>query len=96
MSRFEGQKWQVPSEVYSAPIVLRNGAPWNKQDLEDLLEETGYRFGRNSQNVGWAARSQTKVSAHLRAYVDHLGFHQSERRDFLVSKWTFGHTGFEW
>lgn len=82
VSRFEGQKWQVPSEVYSAPIVLRNGAPWNKQDLEDLLEETGYRFGRNSQNVGWAARSQTKVSAHLRAYVDHLGFHQSERRIF--------------
>ncbi|WP_417528241.1 transglycosylase domain-containing protein [Marinomonas shanghaiensis] len=82
VSRFEGQKWQVPSEVYSAPIILRNGSPWNKQDLEALLEETGYRFGRNSQNVGWAARSQTKVSAHLRSYVDHLGFHQSERRIF--------------
>ncbi len=82
VSRFEGQKWQVPSEVYSAPIVLVNGAPWKKQDLENLLEETGYRFGRNSQKVGWAARSQTKVSAHLRSYVDHLGFHESERRIF--------------
>ncbi|WP_227803945.1 transglycosylase domain-containing protein [Marinomonas profundi] len=82
VSRFEGQKWQVPSEVYSAPIILRRGAPWKKQDLEGLLEETGYRFGRNSQKVGWAARSQTKVSAHLRSYVDHLGFHGSERRIF--------------
>ncbi|QUX90997.1 penicillin-binding protein [Marinomonas sp. A3A] len=82
VSRFEGQKWQVPSEVYSAPIILSSGAPWKKQDLENLLEETGYRFGRNSQNVGWAARSQTKVSAHLRSYVDHLGFHESERRIF--------------
>jgi len=82
VSRFEGQKWQVPSEVYSAPIILRSGAPWKKQDLENLLEETGYRFGRNSQNVGWAARSRTKVSAHLRSYVDHLGFHESERRIF--------------
>ncbi|ETX10679.1 penicillin-binding protein 1B [Marinomonas ushuaiensis DSM 15871] len=82
VSRFEGQKWQVPSEVYSAPVILKSGAPWKKQDLENLLEETGYRFGRNSQNVGWAARSQTKVSAHLRSYVDHLGFHESERRIF--------------
>jgi penicillin-binding protein 1B len=82
VSRFEGQKWQVPSEVYSAPIILSSGAPWKKQDLENLLEETGYRFGRNSQNVGWAARSQTKVSAHLRSYVDHLGFHDSARRIF--------------
>lgn len=82
VSRFEGQKWQVPSEVYSAPIILINGAPWKKQDLENLLEETGYRFGRNSQKVGWAARSRTKVSAHLRSYVDYLGFHESERRIF--------------
>lgn len=82
VSRFEGQKWQVPSEVFSAPIILSSGAPWKKQDLETLLEETGYRFGRNSQKVGWAARSQTKVSAHLRSYVDHLGFHESERRIF--------------
>ena len=82
VSRFEGQKWQVPSEVYSAPVILSSGAAWKKQDLESLLEETGYRFGRNSQNVGWAARSQTKVSAHLRSYVDHLGFHESERRIF--------------
>ncbi|TYL47203.1 transglycosylase domain-containing protein [Marinomonas sp. IMCC 4694] len=82
VARFEGQKWQVPSEVYSAPIVLTNGAPWKKQDLEALLEETGYRFGRNSQNVGWAARSSTKVSAHLRSYVDQSGFHDSQRRIF--------------
>lgn len=82
VTRFEGQKWQVPSEVYSAPIVLTSGAPWKKQDLEALLEETGYRFGRNSQNVGWAARSSTKVSAHLRSYVDQSGYHNSQRRIF--------------
>lgn len=82
VARFEGQKWQVPSEVYSAPIHLKNGAPWKKSDLEALLKETGYRFGRNSQKVGWAARSRTKVSAHLRSYVDYSGFHPSERRIF--------------
>jgi len=82
VARFEGQKWQVPSEVYSAPIYLKSGAPWKKADLEALLQETGYRFGRNSQKVGWAARSRTKVSAHLRSYVDYSGYHPSERRIF--------------
>lgn len=82
VTRFEGQKWQVPSEVYSAPIILNSGAPWRKAELEALLQETGYRFGRNSQKVGWAARSQTKVSAYLRPYVDHLGYHQAARRIF--------------
>ncbi|WP_394183233.1 transglycosylase domain-containing protein [Marinomonas posidonica] len=86
VSRFEGQKWQVPSEVYSAPIILKSGAPWKKADLENLLEETGYRFGRNSQKVGWAARSRTKVSAHLRSYVDHQGFHDSQRRIFSFER----------
>lgn len=82
VTRFEGQKWQVPSEVLSAPIYLKSGAPWKKAELEALLKETGYRFGRNSQKVGWAARSRTKVSAHLRSYVYYNGFHPSERRIF--------------
>lgn len=82
VARFEGQKWQVPSEVYSAPLVLQDGAPWRKQDLEAVLSEYGYRFGKNSQKVGWAARSQTKVSAHLRDYTDHTGYHPASRRVF--------------
>ena len=79
---FEGQKWQVPAEVYSAPTVLRDGAPWRKEDLEELLADVGYRFGRNSQKIGWAARSSTKVSAHLRPYTDHTGYHSEARRIF--------------
>ncbi len=80
---FSGKKWQVPSEVYSAPIVLKAGDPWVKKDLEVLLSESGYRFGRNSQEVGWAARSKTKISAYLRPYRDHTGEHKSARRIFL-------------
>ncbi|GAB3488777.1 penicillin-binding protein 1B [Marinomonas epiphytica] len=82
MAKFEGQKWQVPSEVYSAPIVLTSGSTWSKKQLEALLLQAGYRFGKNSQKVGWAARSSTKVSAYLRSYADHLGYHPSARRIF--------------
>ncbi len=82
VARFEGQKWQIPSEVLSAPIYLKSGSPWHKKELESLLKETGYRFGLNSKKVGWATRSQTKVSVHLRSYVSYDGYHPSERRVF--------------
>ena len=88
VARFEGQKWQVPSEVYSAPLVLLDGAPWRKQDLEQVLMDYGYRFGKNSQKIGWAARSQTKVSAHLRDYMDHTGYHPASRRIFSFANGT--------
>jgi len=82
VQNFEGQKWQVPAEVYSAPTLLRTGDQWRKQDLEKSLQQAGYRFGRNSQEVGWAARSSTKVSAHLRPFVDHTGNYPAQRRIF--------------
>jgi hypothetical protein len=82
-NRFEGQKWQVPSEVYSAPVVLKSGSRWTKKELEDLLNDAGYRFGKNSQEVGWAARSRTKVSANLRPYTNADGQHKGQRLIFL-------------
>ncbi|ADZ90367.1 transglycosylase domain-containing protein [Marinomonas mediterranea] len=81
-NRFEGQKWQVPSEVYSAPVVLKSGSRWTKKELEDLLNDAGYRFGKNSQEVGWAARSRTKVSANLRPYTNADGQHKGQRLIF--------------
>ncbi len=82
VQNFEGQKWQVPAEVYSAPTLLRTGDQWRKQDLEKSLQQAGYRFGRNSQEIGWAARSSTKVSAHLRSFSDHTGNYPAQRRIF--------------
>lgn len=82
VQHFDGQKWQVPAEVYSAPTLLRSGDQWRKQDLEKSLQQAGYRFGRNSQEIGWAARSSTKVSAHLRSFSDHTGDYPAQRRIF--------------
>ena len=39
VAHFEGQKWQVPSEVYSAPTLLRSGDLWRKADLEKSLQQ---------------------------------------------------------
>lgn len=86
VQNFEGQKWQVPAEVYSAPTLLRTGDQWRKEDLEKSLQQAGYRFGRNSQEIGWAAKSSTKVSAHLRSFVDHTGNYPAQRRIFSFEK----------
>ncbi|TBR37819.1 penicillin-binding protein [Marinomonas agarivorans] len=82
VASFEGQKWQVPAEVYSAPTILRTNDPWRKEDLANSFKQAGYRFGRNSQEIGWAAQSSTKVSAHLRAFSDHTGSYPAQRRIF--------------
>jgi len=82
VASFEGQKWQVPAEVYSAPTMLRTGDAWRKDDLANSLKQAGYRFGVNSQQVGWAAKSSTKVSAYLRSFSDHTGTYPAQRRIF--------------
>ncbi|WP_235890014.1 penicillin-binding protein 1B [Maribrevibacterium harenarium] len=79
VATFEGQKWQIPSEVFSAPTMLESGQPWRQSDLVELLHHAGYRFGRNSEKVGWAAQSKTRVSAHLRSFSDHTGTSPAKR-----------------
>ncbi|TFG97653.1 MAG: PBP1A family penicillin-binding protein [Myxococcales bacterium] len=41
--RFEGQRFRVPSRVYSAPSILYPGLDWKLVDLEGTLVRLGYR-----------------------------------------------------
>jgi penicillin-binding protein 1B len=41
--RFEGQRFRVPSRVYSAPSILYPGLDWKLVDLEGTLRRLGYR-----------------------------------------------------
>ena len=42
-ARFEGQRFRVPSRVYSAPSILYPGLDWKLVDLEGSLRRLGYR-----------------------------------------------------
>ena len=43
VSRFEGQRFRVPSRVLSAPTILYPGLDIERIGLRDLLDRLGYR-----------------------------------------------------
>jgi len=50
-ARFEGQRFRVPSRVYSAPSILYPGLDWKLMDLEGTLRRLGYRAARSSRDL---------------------------------------------
>ncbi len=49
--RFEGQRFRVPSRVYSAPILLYPGLDWKLVDLGGLLRRLGYRRVTDTRKI---------------------------------------------
>jgi penicillin-binding protein 1B len=72
VSRFEGRRFDVPSKVYSAPLVVYPGTNWQRIDLAGWLARLGYREqpegGRlNAGRYEWRPGT---LRVHLRAF-DH-------------------------
>jgi penicillin-binding protein 1B len=69
-ARFQGQRFRVPSRVFSAPAILYPGLNWRLIDLEGTLRRLGYRETRETRELGpgqyfWGSR---RVRMHLRAF----------------------------
>ena len=43
VSRFEGRRFDVPSRVFSAPLIVYPGTEWQRVDLRGWLRRLGYR-----------------------------------------------------
>ncbi|MDE0887316.1 MAG: PBP1A family penicillin-binding protein [Myxococcota bacterium] len=43
VSRFEGRRFDVPSRVFSAPLIVYPGTEWQRVDLGGWLRRLGYR-----------------------------------------------------
>ena len=52
VSRFEGRRFDVPSRVYAAPIVIYPGADWQRLDLAGWLTRMGYREQQRGRPPG--------------------------------------------
>ncbi len=50
-ARFEGQRFRVPSRVYSAPTILYPGLDWKLIDLEGSLRRLGYRRVKQTRGL---------------------------------------------
>ena len=68
--RFEGQRFRVPSRVYSAPAILYPGLDWKLVDLEGTLLRLGYRKVLSSEELeeGSYLWGPGRVRVHLRSF----------------------------
>jgi penicillin-binding protein 1B len=68
--RFEGQRFRVPSRVYSAPSILYPGLDWRLVDLEGTLRRLGYRKVATTAELepGRYLWSPSRLRVHLRAF----------------------------
>jgi penicillin-binding protein 1B len=69
--RFEGQRFRVPSRVYSAPSILYPGLDWKLVDLEGTLLRLGYRKVASGGELepGRYLWSRSRLRVHLRAFA---------------------------
>jgi hypothetical protein len=69
-ARFQGQRFRVPSRVFSAPAILYPGLNWRLIDLEGTLQRLGYRETSGTRELDpgqyfWGSR---RIRMHLRAF----------------------------
>ncbi|NIM01932.1 MAG: hypothetical protein GTN89_14210, partial [Acidobacteria bacterium] len=50
-ARFDGQRFRVPSRVYSAPAIVYPGLDAKLSDLRGVLVRLGYRASRDAKSV---------------------------------------------
>ncbi len=69
-TRFEGQRFRVPSRVYSAPTILYPGMDVDLASLRDIFVRLGYREAGSDGSVqqGQYSWQKHRVRVHLRAF----------------------------
>jgi penicillin-binding protein 1B len=70
VTRFEGQRFHVPSRVYSAPTILYPGLDWKLVGLPATLQRLGYRKAPSIQKLepGQYVWGASRLRIHLRAF----------------------------
>jgi len=70
VARFEGGRFQVPSRVFSAPIILYPGLDYRRIDLRGTLQRLGYReaAGPSDLEPGRYLWGPHRIRIHVRAF----------------------------
>ncbi|MDT0595603.1 penicillin-binding protein 1B [Glaciecola petra] len=66
--RFEGNKWQVPAQIYARPLVLEKKQEISIQEIEDELELLGYRLQDAADEVGEYSKSDKQLIIYRREF----------------------------
>ena len=70
VARFEGKRFEVPSKVYSAPLIVYPGSDWQRMDLAGWLVRSGYREQPEGGSLrpGRYVWAPSRLRVHLRAF----------------------------
>ncbi|MFQ5580366.1 MAG: PBP1A family penicillin-binding protein [Nitrospiria bacterium] len=75
VKKFEGQRWKLPSKIYSAPFILSSGVDIEKTGLASRLKRLSYHPVKTPvRNPGEFFLSDDEVQIYLHefAYPDHV------------------------
>ncbi len=71
--RFEGNKWEVPAQIFARPLSIEKGEEISKQEILDELKLLGYRATQRADEVGEYSSALNKLIIYRREfyYPDH-------------------------
>ncbi|MDD2390451.1 MAG: PBP1A family penicillin-binding protein [Desulfobacterales bacterium] len=73
-NRFAGQRWQIPSKVYSDTTILYPGQRIHKDFFLEKLKNLGYRnVGHSPKRMGELNPSPSAVELYLHDFTSHSG-----------------------
>lgn len=66
--KFEGQRWQVPVQIYSHAEIISQGRPLSTQQLAEVLKRAGYQRVNKVWRAGQFAQSSKRIIIFRRAF----------------------------
>jgi penicillin-binding protein 1B len=66
--RFEGNKWQVPAQIYARPLTINLKQEITMKEVVDELDLLGYRKQAQANEVGEYARSASQLTIYRREF----------------------------
>jgi penicillin-binding protein 1B len=66
--RFEGNKWQVPAQIYARPLTIDLKQEITIKEVVDELDLLGYRKQPQANEVGEYSRSATQLTIYRREF----------------------------
>ncbi len=77
-AKFDGNKWQVPTQIYARALTLKKGQEIALGEILEELKLLGYRKVRTPEQSGDYSLSKTKLSLIRREFESPNGFARQE------------------
>ncbi len=84
--KFEGQKWALPAHVYTRPMELYLGQPFDRKQVQEELDELGYLERPGLTRVGSFRFNQDGLSVYQREFRFYDGLRPQQKIHITASQ----------